>query len=336
MMNQKIYITSIRQISVQQPLTDGWFDTPTLHHGDYVRAIDPDFKQYLTPNTARRLGIILKRALVVSQKAMEEAGVSNPDAIITGTGLGCIENTEIFLRKLVFEGEELLNPTQFMQSTHNTISSLIAIESKCNGYNSTYSHNAISLECALQDAFLQLTTGKIQNALVGAHDEITPVYYTLLKKAGYWGNPGQTFAGETAVAMMLSNRKTENSLCEIEAVEKAYGRNAATELAASLPDGIDCIMTGANGNAENDSIYFENCAKLFPDIPLLQYKNIFGEGYTASAFGLYAAALCLNKGKIPEFLCLNSMALNKSQARKILCYNQFENKNHTFVLLSKR
>jgi 3-oxoacyl-(acyl-carrier-protein) synthase len=301
-----------------------------------VRAIDPDFKQYLALNTARRLGKILKRALVVSKKAMEESGVSNLDAIITGTGLGCIENTEIFLEKLVRDGEELLNPTYFMQSTHNTISSLIAIDTKCHAYNNTYAHKSISFECALQDAFMQMQAHHITTALVGAHDELTPVYFSLLKKAGYLGKPNQTFAGETAVAMILSTQKSEKSLCEIEAVEKIYSRNVETQFITSLSD-IDYIMIGTNGDIENDKIYFENCTKLFPNIPLLQYKNIFGESYSASALGVYAAAICLQRGEIPEHLKITNyeLQITKNKVNKILCYNHFEGKNHAFVLLSK-
>jgi hypothetical protein len=59
-------------------------------------------------------------------------------------------------------------------------------------------------------------------------------------------------------------------------------------------------MVGTNGVAENDDVYFENCAKLFPNVPLLHYKHIFGESYTASAFSAYAAALCLKNKKIPD------------------------------------
>ncbi|MDR1225304.1 MAG: beta-ketoacyl synthase chain length factor [Prevotellaceae bacterium] len=341
----EIYINSIKQISAQKPLTDEWFDAPVRYSENYVRAIDPDFRQYFAPNVARRFGKILKRALVVSQKALEESDVTNPDAIITGTGLGCIENTELFLDKLVREGEELLNPTQFMQSTHNTISSLIAIEAKCHSYNTTYAHKGISFECALQDALLQLQSGGIKTALVGAHDEMTPAYFTLLQKAGFLGQANQTFAGETAVAMMLTNQKTEKSLCKIENVEKFYG-NVETWRAASLQvSDIDYIMLGTNGVAETDRIYYENCQKLFPDIPLLQYKNIFGESYTAPAFGVYAAALCLKNGKIPDFLEQRAKLVppkreseeqRQNAVRKILCYNQLENKNHTFVCLTSK
>jgi len=341
-MKSEIYISTIKQISAQQPLVDDWFEQPVLYSEPYVRALEPDYKQYFTPNEARRFGKILKRALLVSREAMKESGI--PEAIITGTGLGCIENTEIFLEKLVREGEELLNPTHFMQSTHNTISSLIAIDSKCHAYNTTYAHKGVSFECALQDAFLQMKSGKIKTALVGAHDEMTPVYFTLLKKAGYLGKPNQTFAGETAVAMILSTAKTETALCKIEMLEKIYtgachcGFNPQSpeimklQINSKMTD-IDYIMVGTNGVEENDKIYYENCARLFPNIPLLQYKNIFGESYTASALGVYVAAVCLKNGEIPKLVYVTDE--KKSPLRKILCYNHFEDKNHTFVLLSK-
>jgi len=342
----KVYITSIKQISAQQPLNDEWFDNPIFYKEQYVKSIDANYKQYFTPNEARRLGKILKRALLVSREVMKEIGIADPDAIITGTGLGCIENTEIFLDKLVREGEELLNPTHFMQSTHNTISSLVAIDAKCHGYNSTYSHKGISFECALQDAFLQMQSGKIQTALVGAHDEMTSDYFTLLKKAGYLGNENQTFAGETAVAMMLSTEKTKNAFCKIEDIEKVYtgARHCKLDLQSTEVKGlkinytmmndIDYIMIGINGTEENDQIYYENCQKLFPGIPLLQYKHIFGESFTASALGVYTAAVCLKSGNIPEHLLL-SVKDRKITPQKILCYNHCEGKNHAFILLSR-
>ena len=339
-MDKGIYINSLKQISAQQPLADDWFEQPVLYTEPYVRAIEPDYKQFFTPNESRRLGKILKRALLTSRQVMSESGVSQPDAIITGTGLGCIESTEIFLDRLIREGEELLNPTHFMQSTHNTVSSLVAIDSKCHNYNTTYAHKGISFECALQDAFIQLKNNKIQTALVGAHDELTPAYFFLLQKAGYLGKPNQTFASETAVAMMLSTEKSEQALCKIEAVEKIYCDMRLSDMRCptvgnriSEIGNPDFIMVGTNGVEKNDKVYIENCAKLFPGVPLLQYKNIFGEGYTVPAFGIYAAAVCLQKGKVPEHLFLNKEQDTK-QCNKILCYN-FEGKNHTFVLLSK-
>ena len=114
---------------------------------------------------------ILKRTVCTSIDALNKSGIDHPDAIITGTGMGCMENSEKFLIDLSRYGESCLKPTLFMQSTHNTISSLIAIILKCYGYNNTYSHKGISFESALLDAWMQIRSGMIRNALIGAHDE---------------------------------------------------------------------------------------------------------------------------------------------------------------------
>lgn len=139
---QKIYIKTATQISIQQPLSESWMNTPVYATDEYMRSQDPNFRDWLPPLEARRMGKLMRRALVTALKALRDAEVAKPDAIITGTGLGCIENTELFLDQLCREGEEMLKPTYFMQSTHNTISSLIGIKTKCHGYNSTYSHKA--------------------------------------------------------------------------------------------------------------------------------------------------------------------------------------------------
>jgi hypothetical protein len=335
-MKHKIYILSAQHISAQTPLRDDWMESPVLYKEEYVRAIEPNYKEYFTALEVRRYGRLLKRALLVSRKAMEQSGVKNPDAIITGTGLGCIENTEFFLKDLTFNGEELLKPTHFINSTHNTISSLVAIDNKCNGYNSTYAHKGISFECALQDAFMQLHSGTISTALVGGHDEMTPDYFKMLKKTGYLSfEQKQAFAGETAVAMMLGTEKTKTTLCEIEKVDTFYGDILNSQYTLGNIQ-CDFVMIGTNGIPQNDNRYFEFCEKLFPNISLLQYKNIFGESYTSPALGIYAAATCLHKGNIPvHFLIKEKSADCLSSPAKILFYNNFEGKNHSLILLSK-
>ena len=85
-----------------------------------------------------------------------------------------LETSEQFLQDICENGEQLLKPTLFMQSTHNTIGSLIAIRLGCHGYNATYSHTGCSLRSALEDAMLQLQLGDIESALVGWYDERTP------------------------------------------------------------------------------------------------------------------------------------------------------------------
>ena len=132
-----------------------------------------EYGRYLPPMKARRMGRLQKRAIVTALKAMEEGGVGLPDGILNGTAMGCMEHTLQMLGGLHAEGETVCMPTAFMQSTHNTVASQIAIFTKNHGYNITYSHREISFELALQDAFLQLRTGRLRTALVCANDEET-------------------------------------------------------------------------------------------------------------------------------------------------------------------
>ena len=143
-----------------------------------------EIRDYIKPMEARRMGKLMKASLLSSLKALKQAGVECPDAIITGTALGCWENSEALLMQLLEEGEVMLSPTNFMQSTHNTISSNIAIRLGCHGYNVTYTQSDDSLEWALRDARLLLQSGRYKTVLVGCHDETTPLYRSLMARLG--------------------------------------------------------------------------------------------------------------------------------------------------------
>lgn len=297
-----LYIKSATQISAQQPLSETWMTEPLTLEGAYLRSQDPAFREWLNPMESRRLGKLLKRALVTAMEAMTKTGVTQPDVIITGTGLGCIENTEVLLNQMCREGDDTLKPTNFMQSTHNTISSLIAINSHCHGYNCTYSHKSVSFESALLDAFLQLRLGDISTALVTGNDEMTPSYFSILQRAGYLGQPGQVPATEASVAMMLTS-EADGALCELQDIQ------LTSHLLPHTPHSPkpDAILIGTNGSEANDSVYELAVASIIgdmqsPPIPLLHYKHLFGEGYCSSALGVYVAAHIVSKGEAPAFM----------------------------------
>ena len=146
----------------------------------YIRAVvklgaeDPDFREVISPMEARRMGRLMKRAVWTSRQALEEAGLEMPDAVITATDFGSMSQSHSFLGALKQGGDATPRPTDFMQSTHNTIGSLIAIRLGCHGYNATYSHKGNSFQSALQDAWMQISLGDIDNALVGWFDEDFP------------------------------------------------------------------------------------------------------------------------------------------------------------------
>ncbi|MDR2495820.1 MAG: beta-ketoacyl synthase chain length factor [Tannerellaceae bacterium] len=343
----KVYLLDAKQISVQKPLSEEWVTAPiypSVSPSSFAPSIDPDYAQCFPPNLRRRLGKLLKRALLVSRSVMESTGIACPDAILTGTGFGCVENTEFFLEAMTFEGEDCLKPTSFMQSTHNTIGSLIAIETHCHGYNTTYTHKGISFESALLDAFIRISGGQIGNALVGAYDEMTPHYHILLKRTDY---PGDChFGSEAALSAMLASEPLpgRKPLCRIEAVELCYGTSPGCTAKAlgrlldragcTIAD-IDALMTGLNGSEANDAVYVNLGAELFPGKPLLRYKHLFGEAHAVSGLGLYATAVCLDRGSVPPFMFAGDAATEAAAGMKrILFYNHCGGKNHAFTLMS--
>ena len=259
--SNKVYLLSAAQISAQEPLCDDWKDNPILLNEPLTRSREADYKQFIPPLEARRMGRILKRAIATARTATAQSGIDTPEAIITGTGLGCIENTEIFLDALCRQGEDQMMPTRFMQSTHNTISSIVAINHKAHGYNATYAHNTVSFQSALLDAMLQLRRGAIGNALVCAHDEMTPSYHALLCKGGYLKDKHAT---ECAVSMMLSTKNSGHALCEIADMRILYRPTEAEKHKARVELG--------------------DVQRHCPTEP------IFGTSYTAPALDLYAAA----------------------------------------------
>lgn len=135
-----------------------------------------DYKEYISPKEGRRMGKLMKAATLTSLMALREAGIECPDAIITATANGMLETSEKFLVDMVDNGEETLSPTLFMQSTHNTIGSAIAIRTHCHGYNITYTQGKDSMKWALRDAERLIRMGKAKTVLVGCHDESSPLF----------------------------------------------------------------------------------------------------------------------------------------------------------------
>lgn len=288
--------------------------SPLRYDGqDMAVSVDPDFRKWISPMQARRMGRLLKRAAAVSSEALSEAGIAVPDAVIAATGLGCIANTEAFLNELC-EGEELLKPTYFMQSTHNTVAASLAVRLGCHGYNTTYSHGSISFESALYDAFLQLRSGRIGTALAGGFDEITSSYLVLLRKLGFVREGGPV-CSEAAVAFALAaSEGDEGGLCRLSSVRLLH----RPELPELWEEAARILDSGAVDGvvAEPEPLVGE----LFPGLPAVGYKDIFGECYTVPALGVYAAVSWLVSGRF---------------RRGVLFFNHTAEGDCSFILLER-
>ncbi len=274
-------------------------EKPVALKEPYLRCQDPDFKPFLNPMQARRMGLILKRAIAVSLTALRNAGIECPDAMFTGTGLGCMENTENFLSAMCRDGEEMLPPTSFMMSTHNTVSSAVAILLRCHGYNCTYSQKDISFESALLDAFIQLQVGRLSNALVGAHDEMTPASYGLLKDSGYFGE-GIT-AAEASSAFVLSASPDRSTGSGTTRSTGSGTTRSTGSWTGHLCELADVQILHAPKNLE--SIVNEYDASSV--IRSTDYFKLFGKCFSASGLGTYEAAMRIAKGLDKDILVVN-------------------------------
>lgn len=142
-----------------------------------------DSEKYVSSSEARRMTPQMRQMVAVVRKVLEDVPVV-PDAIVCATQWGCMLQSMRFLQDMINTDEQELKPTPFIQSTHNTIASHIAILTGNHGYNCTYSQGTQSLECALMDIRCQMALGRIQSALVLEFDEQVEAWDKVLSLIG--------------------------------------------------------------------------------------------------------------------------------------------------------
>ena len=318
---------------------------------EYFQALEPEYRQYIDPKLSRRMARIIKMSVAAAMQSLQQGGITQPDAITIGTGLGCLQDTEKFLAEMVDTGEGLLSPTAFIQSTHNTIAGQIALLLGCNAHNFTFVQRAFSFERALEDALLQIYEG-MQHVLLGGVDEVTPSLYKILKQADCIGevaapsgNGSTTHKpawGEGASFFLLSAAETPGSLARLDGLKTFYQPEQPDEIITQVntlieanhieAEAIDALMLGYNGYQGDDASYDLLRRELFPQQPVLGFKQLCGEYFTASAFGLHLAARSLQQGQEFSPTLLHG-SLHKP-LNKLLFYNHFQGRYHTLMLLS--
>ena len=352
---KKVYINSIASISPQKTFDNSVFlEEITDYNDNVIFAIDPDYKQFIPPAAARRMAKGIKMGVVASKIAMEESGIETVDAIITGTGMGCMIDSEKFVSAIIDNNEQYLTPTSFIQSTHNTVAGQIALGMECKAYNFTYVHSAISFESALLDAKMQLENDESQHILVGGVEELgahtTNVHRTInhikpenvsISEVLNSKTEGAVFS-EGANFFVVSNEKKQSCHAELIAVEtfNTLPKEKVSETIESflkennlkIAD-IDLVVLGNNGDADFDNYYNQLSEGIFNKTQQIFYKHLVGENNTVSAFGVWLASKILKTQTVPEVLKINK--INTSEIKTVLCYNQYRGENHSLVLLKK-
>lgn len=343
----KFFINGVGLISPQQNTFDETFlNNISGIENKYYQNKELNYKDYLDPLVYRRLSRLIKTNLVSAKMCLKDSLINNPDAIIVGTGLGCIEDTENFLIGMLENNEALLSPTQFMQSTHNTISSQIAILLKCHGYNNTFTHRSFSFEHALLDGCLLLKENRHFNILIGGTDEITEKLYTIIGNIGLTKNNNrykQIAPGEGSIFFLLSNNQSIKSNAVVRGIStyhKLKGDNLivesfileALEQAKINNSEIDLMICGNTGTPRFDKIYSSIADKIFPGATIIPYKYLCGDYFTASAFALALAINIIKYQRIPDGL--GSFANNKI-INNIIIYNHDKEIDSSLIIVGK-
>lgn len=127
----------------------------------------------------RRASEVLREGVSAGWECACSVETVEVDAIITATGLGCLGDTEVFLKSVVEGGGEIVSATPFMQSTFNAVGAQLALLLENTGYNMSYVGRCHAFEDALLDAQLRILGGESNAVLVGAYDEATPLAHDL-------------------------------------------------------------------------------------------------------------------------------------------------------------
>ncbi len=151
----KIYISATANISPQNTFDQPGFPAGiTEYNTNRLTCKEPDYKNFVDAKLIRRMSRIIKMGTAAAVKCLQQANIEMPGGIITGTAYGCLQDTEIFLQRMIDYKEELLTPTAFIQSTHNTVGAQIALLLQCHNYNNTFVQSGFSFEDALLDAVI--------------------------------------------------------------------------------------------------------------------------------------------------------------------------------------
>jgi len=271
-----IYIRAIQSITHQDSFGQKniWDNIRVLEKNS--NTITPDYKNYISPSSLRRLSPVLRMALTAAKECQINVG-QEIDAISVGTSLGCLVDTEKFLIGFHNATGDVISPTAFIQSTHNTIAGLISLELKNHSYNMTHTQNSLSFEVALLDALMCCKEGS-KNVLLGAADEC--IDFLKLFQPSLIKNDTSLTSGVTFMILGESNSKLGIGVKDI--------------LLHEGPDNIEHIT---NQFLQKNSLSLHEIDQVFVSgeelksffhnsINYLQYSGLY---FSASAFAVHLA-----------------------------------------------
>jgi len=348
-----VYIKASSMVSAQKTFGEKVLsDAPVKAENACLKIIAPNYDEHVALSKLRRMSRIVKFSLASAFNCLGQVEDISIDAIITATGLGCVEDTGVFLTQMHQNGEKLLNPTAFIRSTHNAVGGQIALLLKLHVPNLCHTQKEVSFETGLIDGLMMLEDGDAKNVLVGAFDEITDLRIDLWKQMGCLSetivdknilltakNKGIVL-GEGAGFFVLSTEQGTSGYSKLVDVE--LHRSASEDL-ASLANkfltkhnlnntNIDLLILGLDGSPNTkDLVKLMNTS--FETSTVAGFKHLSGCFDTDSAFALWLANSAIVNENISIESCLRGE--NKREFENVLIVNSSKANSYSFSLLAK-
>jgi 3-oxoacyl-(acyl-carrier-protein) synthase len=351
------YIKGAALLSPQKTFSEQGFPDEVTAYSDvsFLQCIEPVYHDFIDPMVARRMSRIVKMGVCCALRCLHDSGIDLPDAIIAGTGLGCLEDTGKFLGSIFMNEEKLLNPTPFIQSTHNTVAGAIALAIKCHSYNVTYTHRGFSFENAIADALMQLADNPKYNVLAGGFDEVTTDSYVITKRLGLWKNhtvnnleltkyrTRGSLPGEGIAFFILSGEQSTNDMAVLKSVKTFYKPQDQFDIEKNVQQfisdsgmkskDIDLVILGINGDVATDKSYFQLLERTLSGLPCAYFKHLCGEYDTSSSFAMWLASMVIKQQQVPSCICLGDNL--PGNINNVLIYNHLRGVNHALYLLER-
>lgn len=326
---------------LHRPITS--FDAESFSSKQAAEMADFDPAAFIPPMKLRRMEAVGQLAVAAAGSALDAAGWTvaaeghDDLGIVLGTCTCGVHSTGEFLDRLQALGPTGAPALLFSNTVGNAAASLVALEYRLRGPNTTVSYKEASGIAAIALAADLLSMGKSAAFVSGGAEDIYALYFKVhdwfgvLSRDGLHPEGARPFdatrngfvMGEGAYLVVLENERTAADrgapvLAEVVGVGASsavtpinawptdpdalsWCMRAALDDAGVSADAIGAVYASANGSPVLDAAEARALADVFGSrrVPVTSVKSVTGEGGMAAAGSVVAAVLCGASGLVP-------------------------------------
>lgn len=289
---------------LETALLKGWMepDRSSNHSIPSYKTPEVSFSDNAILKKIRRADRFANLAVPAAWDALMESGIplkrnGTSLGIIVATAFGPYATNLSFVDDIFKYGELNTSPIIFANSVHNASASYLSSIFGSQGPTATITQFTFSFQNALTVASVWLKSGRCENVLIGAVDEVAALLEFLCKKKLRTAKDGKikpfafsrrpvTILGEGSVFFLLNDGKKRSLYGRIEEVTFSESRHE------NKPD---LYLLDTDGTTGKEDVYLKS---LSPDIPCAGYSPLFGGMMITGAFHCAVAALIFKNQKV--------------------------------------